>query len=369
MRRTTLTALFGLVLVLTFGVPARADGWVSDAWITAKAKIALLTTQGLTATDVSVDTLDGHVSLYGKVPAASDQKTAEAAVKQIDGVKSVKNLLQVVPPEKAAAVEATDAAIRSAVEAALAGDRGLAGTKITVTSVTNGVVLLGGIAASSAEHLRALEIARNARGVRRVETDVTTAANDEALDIWSSRELRQDGRGVLDVASDLWLTAETRLRLIADPRVPAPDISVDCRDQTVTLFGAVPSAQAKKAADDVARAVQGVREVRNELQVVPPRKRATVEAHDAELAQKVTAAIFSRPEMNRASISVDVKNGFARLSGTVPSQQHRVFAASAAREVPGVRAVAEDLRVTSLTETTPEREGAPRNGAGAPAGS
>jgi hypothetical protein len=37
--------------------------------------------------------------------------------------------------------------------------------------------------------------------------------------------------------------------------------------------------------------------------------------------------------------------------------------------VPGVRAVAEDLRVTSLTETTPEREGAPRNGAGAPAGS
>jgi hyperosmotically inducible protein len=361
-------ALFALVLALSVSAPARAEGWVSDAWITAKAKIALLTTQGLTATDVSVDTLDGHVSLYGKVPAAPDKATAEAAVKKIDGVRSVKNLLQIVPPEHAAAVEATDAAVRSAVEAALAADRGLPGTAIVVTSVTNGVVLLGGNAASSAEHLRALETARRVRGVRRVESNVSTAANDASLDIWSRRELRQDGRGVLDVASDLWLTAETRLRLIADPRVPAPDISVDSRDQVVTLFGAVPSPQAKKAAESDAREVQGVREVRNELQIVPPKKRATVEAHDAELVQKVTAAIFSRPEMNRASISVDVKNGFARLSGTVPSQQHRVFAATAAREVPGVRAVTEDLRVSSITETAPERNSAPRDGAARPAG-
>jgi osmotically-inducible protein OsmY len=368
-RRATLATLFALVLALTFGAPARADGWVSDAWITAKAKIALLTTQGLTATDVSVDTLAGHVSLHGKVPAASDKQTAEEAVKQIDGVRSVKNLLQIVPPEHAAAVEATDATVRSAVEAALAADRGLAGTAITVTSVTNGVVLLGGTAANSAEHLRALEMVRRVRGVRRVETNVATAANDASLDIWSRRELRQDGRGVLDVASDLWLSAETRLRLIADPRVPAPDISVDCRDQTVTLFGAVPSGEAKKAAEDDARAVEGVREVRNEIQVVPATKRAKTDARDAELAQNVTAAIFSRPEMNRASISVDVKNGVVRLSGTVPSQQHRIFAASAAREVPGVRAVTEDLRISSITETAPEREAPARNGPAAPAGS
>jgi hyperosmotically inducible protein len=346
-----------VVLCLMLAVPARADGWVSDAWITTKAKISLLTTQGLTATDVSVDTLDGRVSLYGKVPTAADKEKAEAAAKQIDGVKSVRNLLQVVPPGQAAAVEASDAAIRTAVEKALAEDRGLAGTRIAVTSVTNGVVVLGGTAVSSAEHLRAIEAADRVRGVRRVESAVTTAENDASLDIWSRRELRQEGRGVLDIASDLWLTAEARLRLIADPRLPAPDISVDCRNQVVTLFGEIPSPQAKRAAEQDVRAVEGVRSVRNDLQVVPATKRVKMEARDAELEQKVTAAIFARPEMKRASISVAVRNGLARLSGTVPSQQHRLFAAAAAREVPGVRAVTEDLRVSSITEsTTPKPE-------------
>ena len=341
-----------IAVVVALAGAAHADGWVSDAWITTKAKIALLATPGLTANDVSVDTLDGRVSLYGKVPTDADKLKAEDAVKQIKGVSRVRNLLQVVPHEREAAVDANDAAIRTAVEAALRADRGLAGTQIAVGSVTNGVVVLGGTAASSAEHLRAIEVAQKVAGVRRVETTVTTAGNDAMLDVWSRRELRQDGRGVLDVAADLWLAAEARLRLIADPRAPAPDISVDCRDQVIILFGEVPSAQAKRAAEQDVRAVEGVRQVKNELQVVPAESRALVHARDAELEQKVAAAIFARPEMKRASISVKVQNRMARLSGTVPSQQHRLFAASAAREVPGIRAVVEDLRVSNITETS-----------------
>jgi len=346
-----------LAIAIALSTPAGAEsGWVSDSWITAKTKIALLTSQGMNASDVSVDTLDGRVSLYGKVPTASDKQKAEDATKQIAGVKSVRNLLQVVPPEHQAAVEANDAALRAQVEAALRNDRALGESKIAVSSVANGVVVLGGTAVSSAEHLRAIEVAHRVKGVLRVESTVATAEDDATLDIWRRRELRQDGRGVLDVAADLWLTAEARLRLIGDPRLPAPDISVDCRDQVVTLFGEVPSPQAKKAAEQDVHAVDGVRSVRNELQVVSAAKRARVHERDAELEQKVTAAIFARPEMKRASITVTVRNRLVRLSGTVPSQQHRLFAASAAREVQGVRAVTEDLRVSSITEAT----GAPR---------
>jgi len=93
---------------------------------------------------------------------------------------------------------------------------------------------LGG--ASASDRSRATRARRSPGREQRAD-----ASDDAALDLWSRRELRQDGRGVLDVASDLWLTAESRLRLIADPRLPAPDISVDCRDQTVTLFGEVAS--------------------------------------------------------------------------------------------------------------------------------
>jgi BON domain len=45
--------------------------------------------------------------------------------------------------------------------------------------------------------------------------------------------------------------------------------------------------------------------------------------------------------MSHAGIRATVKNGVVRLTGAASSQQHRLFAATAARRVPGVRAVAE----------------------------
>src|SRR5262245_5706558 len=108
-----------LVLVAVVSTAAGAEGWVSDGWITSEVKIALFTTQGLTATDVSVDTLDGRVSLYGKVPTNADKQRAEDEAKQVKGVTSVRNILQVVPPERGAIVEANDATLRAALEAAL----------------------------------------------------------------------------------------------------------------------------------------------------------------------------------------------------------------------------------------------------------
>jgi osmotically-inducible protein OsmY len=341
--------------VLFLPGPSRADGWVSDSWITAKTKIALLTTEGFTARAVSVDTVDGKVSLFGKVVSSEDKRKAEEVTKQIDGVVAVRDFLEIVPPEHAAAVEASDGALQRDAEASLRSDPGLRGTEIHIAAVAAGVVLLGGTAQSSAEHLRAIDVVERLRGVRRVHTSVTTANEDQALDIWNHHELRQQGRGVLDVASDLWLTAETRLRLLADARVPAPDIYVDCRDQSITLFGIVPDEAAKRAAGDDAKAVSGVREVHNELQVVPTSRQPAVHAHDDQLQRAVIEAIYRRPEMRRAGIQAMVRNGVVRLSGSAPSQQHRLFAATAARAVPGVRAVEQDIRISAVTETTGRR--------------
>jgi hyperosmotically inducible protein len=345
--------LFGVMLVsalpLLPGLSV-AGGWVSDAWITAKTKIALLTTEGVTARDVSVDTVGGRVSLFGKVTSAEEKRRAEDVAEQIEGVTAVRDFLEVVPPERVEAVEASDGAIQSAAEGALRSDPELRGSDLHVAAVAAGVVLLGGTAQSSAEHLRAIDVVGRQRGVRRVRTSVTTSKGDQMLDIWSHHELRQDGRGVIDVVSDFLLTAETRLRLLADPRVPATDINVDCHDRRITLFGIVPEEAAKRAAADDARAVPGVRQIRNELQVVPTSKQPAVHARDDRLEQAVIEAIYRRPEMRRAGIHVVVRNGVVRLSGSAPSEQHRLFAATVARAVPGVRAVEQDIRITSVTE-------------------
>jgi osmotically-inducible protein OsmY len=345
-------AMLASAVVLLPG-PSVAGGWVSDAWITAKTKIALLTTEGVTARDVSVDTVGGKVSLFGKVASTEEKRRAEDVAEQIEGVASVRDFLEIVPPERVEAVEASDGAIQRGAEAALRSDPELRGSDIHVAGVAAGVVLLGGTAESSAEHLRAIDVVGRQRGVRRVRTSVTTSNGDQTLDIWGHHELRQDGRGMIDVVSDFLLTAETRLRLLADPRVPATDINVDCRDRRITLFGIVPEEGARRAAADDAWAVPGVRQVRNELQVVPASKQPAVQARDDRLAQAVIEAIYRRPEMRRAGIHAVVRNGVVRLSGSAPSQQHRLFAATAARAVPGVRAVEQDIRLTSVTETNP----------------
>jgi hyperosmotically inducible periplasmic protein len=347
-----LTLFVSVVLLALVTRLGHAAGWASDAWITVKTKIVLVTTEELASSEISVDTVDGRVTLCGKVTGSAQKQKAEEVAKQVSGVREVRNLLQVVPPERAAVAKETDTKIQHDAEEALARDLRVAGSGIRVASVAAGVLVLGGSARSSVELLRALDAVRHVRGVRRVQSAVEIAAGDPEVDVWSGRELRQDGRGALDAASDLWLTADTRLRLLADPELRGLDISVDSRGQTVTLFGIVPSTAAKRAAEQDARHVSGVRAVHNELQVVPASKQQIVRARDNDLEREVTAAIYRRPELKHAAIGVAVRNGVARLSGTAPSQQHRLFAATAAHAVPGVRAVEEDIKVTTVTEAS-----------------
>ena len=78
-----LTLVLGAALV----VPARAA--TPDAWITAKTKLALLTTEGISGTAIHVDTVLGRVTLHGKVTSAEEKANAEALAQEIVGVKPV----------------------------------------------------------------------------------------------------------------------------------------------------------------------------------------------------------------------------------------------------------------------------------------
>lgn|SRR5262245_37401457 len=87
-----------LTLALTLlGTTAHAG--LSDVWITVKAKAALFTTKGVSATAISVDTADGQVTLNGKVPSETARSKAETVVKSLDGVQGVDNRLIVAAGE------------------------------------------------------------------------------------------------------------------------------------------------------------------------------------------------------------------------------------------------------------------------------
>jgi hyperosmotically inducible protein len=312
----------------------------ADAWITTKAKIALVTTKDVSATAVNVDTVDGRVTLHGTVGSEAEKSKAEAAVQKIDGVREVRNMLQVVSPSRQASMEVVDDKLRERVAEALKRDEQL--SDVSVQSVNSGVLLLAGTVPSLTAHLDALEAASAVPGVRRVETEI------QSPDRLGDAEIQKE-RGVAGATtggvSDVWLTSAVKLRLLADERVPGMDINVDTTRGAVTLFGIVPTREAKAAAEQQAKKVDGVRSVKNELQVVAEERQEQVAAKDSEVQERVERKLEQSETLGDADLDVDVKNGVARLTGSVPTPEDRLRAAVLARTTPGVRAVTEQLRV------------------------
>ena len=73
--------------------PGGMQATVDDTTVTAKVKAALLATDGIQATDISVETQQGVVILTGKVGDASQSQRAQEIAQSVEGVRSVDNRL------------------------------------------------------------------------------------------------------------------------------------------------------------------------------------------------------------------------------------------------------------------------------------
>jgi hyperosmotically inducible protein len=339
------TLIGGAILAgLALGAPA--FGATPDAWVTTKTKLALLTTSGVSSTDVNVDTVDGHVTLHGKVESEQEKARAEQAARGVEGVKDVRNMLVVVPSSQKKAVEVADDQIKAQVEKSLKADKSLADSSIEVASVNKGVVVLSGTASSLTDHLNAVADARGVRGVRQVASEI------KSPDTLSDAEIWRDTKGKTTEAastmggamSDMWITSASKVRLIANDKTPATEINVDTNNGVVTLFGIVPNDTAKRAAEAEVSKVSGVKSVHNELQVVPQQAQKAVKANDAEIKESIAKKV-DKAVIDDSDIKVDVKDGVVRLTGEVGRQTDRLRALTIARATDGVRSVVDDLQV------------------------
>jgi hyperosmotically inducible protein len=143
-----------------------------DAWITMSTKISLMTTDGVSTKDLNVDTVNGVVTLHGKVATEAERTKAGQVAGKVDGVKDVKNMLQVVPEARRDMVERADDEIKKGVEDAFKANKRVNDSGIKVASVNKGVVLLSGKTKSMQTHLEAIQVADAVKGVRRVSSEV-----------------------------------------------------------------------------------------------------------------------------------------------------------------------------------------------------
>jgi hyperosmotically inducible periplasmic protein len=138
------------------------------------------------------------------------------------------------------------------VKSALIADTATSGTDVKVET-HQGEVQLSGFVDSQAQADRAVLIARGIDGVKKVKNDMS---------------VKPGGAGTASIGSkidDTVVTTKVKSALLADPDVRSLDISVVTKDGEVQLSGFVESQTQLAKAADVARSVEGVQKVNNQL--------------------------------------------------------------------------------------------------------
>ena len=174
----------------------RASGQViDDASITARVKTALAKQAGVgSAMDINVNTYNGMVQLSGFVPSPEVVDRAGEAARNVQGVQSLRNDIQVAAPRADASAGSSgassdtrrgggqfveDASITARVKAAVAKQAGIGGAIDINVNTHNGTVQLSGFVPSQEVANRAGEAARNVEGVQSVKNDIQVVAQGQ----------------------------------------------------------------------------------------------------------------------------------------------------------------------------------------------
>ncbi len=116
--------------------------------------------------------------------------------------------------------------------------------------------------------------------------------------------------------SDAELTASVKTKLAADSTIPAAKVSVDTKDGVVTLSGEVDNAAVKSKAESIAKGVEGVKSVADNLTVKPA---PPMMANNDAATKKAIEDNLTKAKIT--GITVTVTDGVATLAGTVAKGQ------------------------------------------------
>jgi hyperosmotically inducible protein len=150
-----------------------------------------------------------------------------------------------------------------------------------------------------------------------------------------------------EVVDDMTIAAKTKTALAADPVTDAIDIDLEVDQARVQLNGFVDSEQERARAGEIARSIEGVAVVENNLKLQPHDRSAGEYVDDKALIVKVKTALAEDSVTQALVIDVEADHGVISLGGHVDSEAEREAAINAARQVAGVVDVIDNLDVRS----------------------
>jgi len=283
------------VKVETQKAAAKAGDRLADGWLTTKIQSKFVGDRDIHATDISVSSHDGVVTLKGRVQNEPMRALAVAIAKNTDGVTQVVDQLSVtvagpVPPPPvstsapAGAVPTTgtavpdgtvrpdDARITSGIQAKYYLDDNIRGGRRIDVDSSNGIVTLRGEVGSEEERANALLLARNTEGVQRVEDHLTViveqqnAATTPPASSAGSNATAEQAAAAPKV-DDAAMTTLMQTKLSSDRQLKGTGIEVTAKNGVVLLEGTVPSTAARQRALTIARGTDGVTQVVDRMRV------------------------------------------------------------------------------------------------------
>ncbi len=156
-------------------------------------------------------------------------------------------------------------------------------------------------------------------------------------------KVARDERTVGRILDDSNISATIKADLSSDPLVNAVDIDVDTINGNVILTGVVKSKEQVDRAIEIAKKVEGVKSVKNNLQV--GRKTLGESIDDQFLVSKIKAKLIGEPGISSMSIDVDAQKGVVTLSGIVANRIVKERIIKIARETKGTVRVIDNITV------------------------
>lgn len=147
-----------------------------------------------------------------------------------------------------------DSGITAKAKAALVDDDAIKSTDISVKT-HSGVVTLSGFVTSQDQAEKAVAVVQKIEGVKSV---------SDKLHVRDSKSSSVKG-----YAGDAATTSEIKAKLLADDIVPSRNVKVETTDGVVQLSGQVANQAQSDRAESIAKAIEGVKSVKNDLTVKP----------------------------------------------------------------------------------------------------
>ncbi|MEW6167166.1 MAG: BON domain-containing protein [Pseudomonadota bacterium] len=165
-------------------------------------------------------------------------------------------------------------------------------------------------------------------------------------------------RGTGDKVEDAWIDGSIETAFLFNTHLNNFKIDTDVNNGVVTLRGTVESDIDRDLAEEIAKGVEGVARVDNQLVVgtVEPEDRDRAQAQsrdfrqwaeDATTTAEVKAKLLANDNTEGLAIDVDTRSSVVTLSGEVKSREEAQLAEQIADNVDGVVEVQNELRVAS----------------------